>query len=79
MTKTEALVAQINKLVAELAAITAAPTASSVPSNQKKLTKREVAHIRELKRNGFTHQAIADIYDVNRATVTRIINKTYWK
>lgn len=45
--------------------------------NRPKLTSREVRDIRELRRSGWTHQAIADAYDVNRSTVYRTINGDY--
>ena len=71
------LLSEAAVLVDEIAKQRVTPTAT--PSNQKKLTRREADRIRDLKRNGLTHQAIADIFDVNRSTITRIINKTYWK
>jgi Trp operon repressor len=50
-----------------------------VPSNRKKLSKREAAHIRELKRNGLNQASIAQIYDVNPATISRIVRGQYHK
>ena len=47
------------------------------PNNRKKLTNREVADIRENHRLGFTQRDLADIYDVNPATISRIVRKVY--
>lgn len=78
--ETQQYVDEITRLVNELAAKTVVPAKPAVPpSNQKKLTKREVARIRELKRNGFTQKQIADIFDCNPATVSRIIRGIYWR
>lgn len=69
----------IQTLVRELATRAEVPKTYYTPSNQKKLTRREVDRIRELKRNGMKVTEIADVFDVHRSTVTRIINRTYWK
>ena len=80
MSSASEIVEQINRLVSELAAKTAAPAQrSSQPTNAKKLTKREVARIRELKRNGFTQKAIADIFDCHPATISRIVRGQHWR
>lgn len=47
-------------------------------NNRKKLTKREVVRIRQLKADGWKQSAIADAFDVNRATVSRIVRNIYW-
>jgi DNA-binding MarR family transcriptional regulator len=50
------------------------------PTNQKKLTTREVTQIRDLWRStANTQRDIAEIYDVNPSTVSRIIRGQYWK
>lgn len=79
MSSASEIVEQINRLVSELAAKTAPAQRSSQPTNAKKLTKREVARIRELKRNGFTQKAIADIFDCHPATISRIVRGQYWR
>lgn len=77
---TQQYVDEITRLVNELAAKTVVPAKPAAPpSNQKKLTKREVARIRELKRNGFTQKQIADIFDVHPVTISRIVRGLYWK
>ena len=48
-------------------------------NNQPKLTKREVAEIRDMRRLGLTTQEIADIYDVNRSTISRTVRGHYHK
>ena len=74
------IVSEIQQLCKELATKTVVPAKPAVPpSNQKKLTKREVARIRELKRNGFTQKQIADIFDCHPATISRIVRGQYWK
>ena len=47
--------------------------------NKPKLTKREVSEIRSLKRDGWTNQEIADAYEINRSTVSRIVRGQYHK
>lgn len=83
MTKSDDPIKRLRELAYELDVLVRhLPTqqeAKPPVSNQKKLTRREADRIRDLKRNGLTHQAIADIFDVNRSTITRIINRTYWK
>lgn len=49
------------------------------PDNRPKLTKRDVARIHEMKRNGCTQADIADCLDVNPATVSRIVRGQYHK
>lgn len=49
-------------------------------SNRKKLSPREVSGIRSLwTRSGMSQRQIADVYDVNPATVSRIVRNIYWK
>ena len=48
-------------------------------SNRKKLGPEEVQGIRTLKRLGWTNKSIAETYDVNPATVSRIIRGIYHK
>lgn len=47
--------------------------------NRKKLTPREVQNIRELHRSGTNQRALAEIYDVNPATVSRIVRGQYYR
>jgi DNA-binding MarR family transcriptional regulator len=50
------------------------------PTNQKKLTDREVKEIRNLARTSdLTQREIADCYAVNPATVSRIVRSVYHK
>lgn len=49
------------------------------PSNVKKLTKGEAKQIRELYRKGYKVNELADIFDVNHSTVSRIVRNVYWK
>lgn len=46
-------------------------------NNQKKLTDREVSDIRAIKRSGLSNRDIADIYDLNPSTVSRIVRGIY--
>lgn len=49
-------------------------------TNKKKLTKREVAEIRRLGRTtGMSQRELAEIYDINQATVSRILKGVYHK
>lgn len=48
------------------------------PLNQKKLSDREVALLREMYRTGECNQAdLARSFDINRATVSRIVRGIY--
>lgn len=47
--------------------------------NRKKLTAKEVGTIRELKRSGESNRSIADVFDINPATVSRIVRGLYHK
>jgi Trp operon repressor len=50
------------------------------PDNRKKLCEREVKEIRNLARvTSLKQREIADMYDVNKATVSRIIRGVYHK
>jgi DNA-binding NarL/FixJ family response regulator len=48
-------------------------------NNRPKLTKRDVLLIRQMKRNGETQAAIAEVFDVNAGTISRIIRGYYHK
>ena len=54
------------------------PTGPDRP-NAKKLTDREVKEIREYKRAGFKNAELADMFDVNPATISRIVRGQYHK
>jgi DNA-binding MarR family transcriptional regulator len=77
----DALIREFNSVVAERDEIrrrldTQFP---EPPSNQKKLTNREVTEIRNLARvSHMTQREIADCYDVNPSTVSRILKGVYW-
>lgn len=47
------------------------------PSNRKRLSNKDVKEIRELHRKGIKQSEIASFYDVNPATVSRIIRHIY--
>lgn len=54
--------------------------AQAKADNRKKLTAVEVAEIRRMYRNtGFSQREIADIYDVNPATISRTVRGIYHK
>jgi hypothetical protein len=57
----------------------AAGSTSSQRSNKKKLTKRDVGLMKDLKRLGSSNVELAAAFDVNRATVSRIVRGQYWK
>jgi DNA invertase Pin-like site-specific DNA recombinase len=48
-------------------------------SNRKKLSEREVQRIRQFHDDGWTNTEIAEVFDVNRSTVYRILAGQYWK
>ena len=47
--------------------------------NRPKLSTRDVSNIKDLKRSGYTQADIAEIYDINPATVSRIVRGAYHK
>jgi DNA-binding NarL/FixJ family response regulator len=50
---------------------------TAVRSNRKKLTKRDVGLMKDLKRVGSTNAELAEAFQVNPATVSRIIRGIY--
>ena len=77
----QAKIAELHELAEELTGLKAhsvdsARVGDSRP-NRPKLTDREVADIRTIKRSGLSNQAIADIYDVNKSTISRILKGVY--
>ena len=50
-----------------------------VMDNRPKLTEADVKTIRGLKRGGMSVREIADIYDVNKSTISRIVRGEYHK
>ena len=51
---------------------------SQVPDNRPKLTREDVSKIHELKRAGYKQSEIAEIFDVNPATISRIVRGIYY-
>ncbi len=47
-------------------------------NSQAKLTDKDIAEIKWARSFGFTHQAIADYFNVCRQTITLIINNKRW-
>lgn len=47
------------------------------PDNKPKLTKREARDIREMHRLGTTQRELAEMYDVNPATISRTVRGVY--
>jgi DNA-binding NarL/FixJ family response regulator len=70
---------QVDALIEENARLRAqiAAGSTSVRSNAKKLTKREVALMKDLKRLGSTNSELATAFDVNPATVSRTVRGIY--
>ncbi|ERB55299.1 hypothetical protein N806_29795 [Rhodococcus sp. P27] len=50
---------------------------SKLYDNRKKLTPREVTTIRDAYRSGFSQSELAEIYDVNPATISRTVRGIY--
>ncbi|GAB3912594.1 helix-turn-helix domain-containing protein [Kibdelosporangium lantanae] len=73
------IIANLRGQVEELRARNAALTAQkSTPDNRPKLTEDQVAHIRELATQpGWTQAAIAGLFGINPATVSRIVRHQY--
>lgn len=68
---------EISGLKNEIA--TYVPVVAQVADNRPKLARRDVEAIRALKRNGYSQKAISEIYDVNPATISRIVRGQYHK
>ncbi len=78
----DALLAEIGALVSERNELQKRldEIEQAADNNKKKLSEREVKEIRNLnKASHLTQREIADIYDVNSATVSRIVRGLYWK
>ncbi len=74
--RVQELVRELDVLVRHLSV----QTASTVPDNRPKLTKREVKALREHKRKGgWSNSELAALYDVNPSTVSRIVRGQYHK
>lgn len=83
------LVAENDELKAELVSAKAentlvfskllVPTGPNRPNNNRKLTSTEVQEIRDAYRGGISQASLADIFDVNRATISRIVRNQYHK
>ena len=50
-----------------------------IHNNRPKLGTKEVANIRDMRRGGYTVREIAEVYDVNKSTVSRILRGEYHK
>lgn len=70
------VISRLDELARFFASRTATPQQYE---NRPKLTKVNVEDIRALKRCGLSHQQIADVFDVNKSTITRTLNGTYHK
>lgn len=76
------IVSERNALREEVARLKAGPAQALAKAfadrpNKRKLNNREVENIRSLKRSGYSQREIADIYDINPATVSRIVRGQY--
>lgn len=47
--------------------------------NRKKLTAAEVARMRRWHTEGWSQAELADAFDVNDATISRIVRGIYWR
>lgn len=73
------LLTEIDNIVCDLVRQSALPQQPVKPNNRKKLTKRDVLLIRQMKRNGETQAAIAETFDVSPPTISRIVRGQYWR
>lgn len=74
------LIQEIDALVKERDMLREQLAHHLVPDNLKKLSEREVKEIRNLARvSHMTQREIAESYDVNPSTVSRIVRGMYWK
>lgn len=75
-----AILRELDELIAERESLIAQVEAleESVKfGNRKRLSDRDVKDIRALHRKGIQQAEIATIYDVNPATVSRIVRRIY--
>lgn len=74
------LVKEIDALVKERDELRQQVARFEEPDNIKKLSEREATEIRNLARvSHMTQREIAESYDVNPSTVSRIVRGMYWK
>lgn len=73
--KVDELVAENLLLRAQIAA--GSTSSAAARTNKPKLSKRDVEMMRSLSRLGASNTELATAYDINRATVSRIIRGVY--
>lgn len=73
------LLTEIDNIVCSLMRQATLPQQPVKPNNRKKLTKRDALLIRQMKRSGEKQAALAVTFDVNPATISRIVRGIYFK
>jgi hypothetical protein len=71
------LVFEINEMRCENGELRKRLERGSEANNQRKLSKADAVHIRELHQVGVIQAEIARTYDVNPATISRIVRGFY--
>lgn len=79
-----ALISQLSEYISGLESEVAdlrdkANTTGIKRANRKKLDRFAAADIRQMYRTGVSQRALSDIYDVNPATISRIVRGIYHK
>ena len=79
-----ALISQLSEYISGLESEVAdlrdkANTTGIKRANRKKLDRFAASDIRQMHRTGVSQRALADIYDVNPATISRIVRGIYHK
>ncbi|WP_100469626.1 helix-turn-helix domain-containing protein [Mycobacteroides abscessus] len=80
MSRLMAVLKEIDRLIApitETAKVAVEPPA--LRPNRRKLTGSDVRAIRDMYRKGWKQKDLADSFDVNRATISRIVRRQYHK
>lgn len=70
---------EVGDLCHQIGLFKAAEVGPNRPNNNRKLTEREVQEIREHSRMGWKNADLARAFDVNPATISRIIRGQYHK
>lgn len=74
--KAKSLLHNLSLALDELSTVKDNPT--KLVSNRKKLSRKEADEIRRLSRAGFTNSELAEAFDVNKTTISRIVRGIYY-
>ncbi|WP_100460540.1 helix-turn-helix domain-containing protein [Mycobacteroides abscessus] len=80
MSRLMAVLKEIDRLIAPITETTkVAVEPPALRPNRRKLTGSDVRAIRDMYRKGWKQKDLAESFDVNRATISRIVRRQYHK